>query len=57
MEPLLGNTTNASKFDKRVHETGADSGAGETIAGDGVIIAISGHLSSYGCVLKHAANP
>ena len=57
MEPFLSNTTNASKFDKRVHETGTDSSAGETVAADGVIIANSGHLSSYGCVLKHAANP
>src|ERR1700733_8203965 len=33
---LLRNTTNASKFDHRVHETGADSDVGETIAADGV---------------------
>ena len=36
MEPLLRNTTNASKFDKRVHETATDSRVGETIAADGV---------------------
>ena len=29
---LLRNTTNASKFDHRVHETGADSSVGETVA-------------------------
>ena len=36
MEPLLRNTTNASKFDKRVHETETDSNVGETIAACGV---------------------
>ena len=36
MEPFLGNTTNASKFDNRVHETGTDSSVGETVAADGV---------------------
>src|SRR3954469_2306321 len=34
--PLLRNTANASKFDKRVNQTGADSNAGETIAADGL---------------------
>jgi hypothetical protein len=36
MEPLLTNTANASKFDKRVHETGADSSVGETVIAGGV---------------------
>ena len=36
MEPLLRNTANASKFDHRVNETGADSRVGETVAADGV---------------------
>src|SRR5204863_9543441 len=36
--PLLRNTTNASKFGKRVNQTGADSNAGETIAADGLHI-------------------
>ena len=31
MEPFLRNTTNASKFDTRVHETGTDSSVGETV--------------------------
>ena len=29
---VLRNTTNASKFDNRVHETGTDSSVGETVA-------------------------
>src|SRR5262245_56265918 len=33
---LLRNTANASQFDYRVHETGADSRAGETVAAEGV---------------------
>src|SRR5439155_7328585 len=36
---LLRNTANASKFDHRVHETGADSSVGETVAADGVHLA------------------
>ena len=31
MEPFLRNTMNASKFGKRVHETGTDSSVGETV--------------------------
>src|SRR5947199_8903409 len=37
--PLLRNTANASKFGKRVNQTGADSNAGETIAADGLHVA------------------
>jgi hypothetical protein len=44
MEPFLRNTTNASKFDKRVNETGTDSTVGEAIAADGVWP--SAHVSS-----------
>lgn len=36
MEPFLRNTENASEFEQRVHETGADSRVGETLAADGV---------------------
>src|SRR5262249_34673774 len=36
---LLGNTTNASKFDHRVHETRADRSVGGTVAADGVHLA------------------
>jgi len=43
---LLRNTTNASTFDPRVHETGADSSVGETVAG-----ALCGSFSSIGCVI------
>src|SRR6516164_8378867 len=52
MEPLLRNTTNASKFDKRVHETGADSSAGEAITVDGVHLAglPDGHGLAHGSV-------
>src|SRR5262249_54570640 len=52
MEPLLRNTTNASKFDKRVHETGADSSAGEASAVDGVHLASlpDGHGLAHGSV-------
>ncbi len=40
MEPFLRNTTNASKFDDRVHETGTDSNVGETVAANGVHFAV-----------------
>src|SRR5512135_3011302 len=55
MEPLLRNTTNASKFDKCVHETGADSSVGETIAADGVHLAglPGGHRLAEGSVPTH----
>src|SRR5689334_13511548 len=33
---LLRNTANASQFDNRVHQTGADSRAGGTVAAEGV---------------------
>ncbi len=36
MDSLLGNTTNAWKFDERIHETATDSRTGETIAADGI---------------------
>jgi hypothetical protein len=36
MELLLGDTTNAWKFDKRIHETATDSRVGETLAVDGI---------------------
>jgi hypothetical protein len=39
MEPFLRNTTNASKFDQRVHETETDSSVGETVAANGVHLA------------------
>ena len=35
MESFLGTTTDASKSGYRIHETGTDSNAGETIAADG----------------------
>ena len=43
-------TTNASKFDKRVHETGADRRVGETVAADGVHFAglSDGHRMAEG---------
>src|SRR5262249_27218530 len=52
MEPLLRNTTNASKFDQRVYETGADSSAGETIPANGVHLASppDGHGLAHGSV-------
>jgi hypothetical protein len=46
MEPLLRNTTNASKFERRVHETGADSSVGETVAADDTC----GRFSNFGRV-------
>ena len=36
MEPFLRTTTEASKSDHRVTETGTDSSVGETIAADGI---------------------
>ena len=55
MEPFLRNTTNASKFDNRVHETGTDSNVGETIAADGVHLAglSDGHRLVAGSVPTH----
>src|SRR5262249_46184648 len=52
---LLRNTTNASKFDHRVHQTGADSRAGETVAADGVHLAglPDGHRLVEGSVPAH----
>jgi len=56
MEPFLGNTENASKFDKRVHETGTDSSVGETVTRDGFHLAglSDGHRLAEGSVSTHA---
>lgn len=54
MEPLLRNTTNATKFDNRVHETGADSRVGETIAADGVHFAGLCYIHLHICGSIHA---
>src|SRR5262249_54517891 len=53
---LLRNTTNASKFDHRVHETGADSSVGETVAADGIHFAglPDGHGLAERSVAAHA---
>src|SRR5438445_11453146 len=55
MEPLLRNTTNASQFDHRVHETGADSRVGETVAAEGVHFTglLDGHGLAEGSVPAH----
>ena len=56
MEPFLRNTTNASKFDNRVHETGTDSSVGETVTRDGFHLArlSDGHRLVEGSVPTHA---
>src|SRR5262249_34734070 len=52
---LLRNTANASKFDHRVHQTGADSRVGETVAADGVHFAglPGGHRLAEGSIPAH----
>src|SRR4051812_3211417 len=52
MEPFLGNTPNASKFDQRVNETGTDSRVGETVAADGIHLTglSAGHRVAEGSI-------
>src|SRR5580704_19105606 len=55
MDPLKENTTNASKFELCVTETATDSGAGETIAANGIHLPglPHGHRMAARCLPQH----
>ena len=50
MEPFWGHTTDASKSERRINETGTDSNVCEAIPEDGLTMPIYGRFSSIECV-------